>query len=51
MNENSLKKFFKDKSALKHFPADGERHYQDNCGNHDNSGLAKNVSRVILVEN
>ena len=47
--ENSLKKFFKDKSALKHFPADGEGTLSGIIvETDDNSGLAKNVSRVII---
>ncbi len=47
--ENSLKRFFKDKDATTHFPADGEGTLSGVIveGDHS-SGLAKKVTRLIL---
>jgi 2',3'-cyclic-nucleotide 2'-phosphodiesterase len=46
--ENSLKKFLKDKNALKHFPADGEGTLSGIIVEADqNTGLAKKVTRLI----
>ena len=47
--ENSLKRFFKDKDALKHFPADGEGTLSGIIVEADEkTGLATKVSRLIL---
>ena len=47
--ENSLKRFFKDKDALKHFPADGEGTLSGIIVKADEkTGLAKKVSRLIV---
>ena len=47
--ENSLKRFFKEKDAVTHFPADGEGTLSGVIVEGDNSsGLAKKVSRLIL---
>ena len=47
--ENSLKKFFKEKDALKHFPSDGEASLSGVIveGNNE-TGLANKVSRIIF---
>ena len=47
--ENSLKKFFKDKSAIKHFPSVGEGSLSGIIVVADKeTGLAKNVTRIII---
>ena len=47
--ENSLKKFFKDKSATQHFPSVGEGSLSGIIVVADKeTGLAKNVSRIII---
>ena len=47
--ENSIKRFFKDKDATKHFPADGEGTLSGIIVDADEkTGLAKKVSRLIL---
>ena len=47
--ENSLKRFFKEKDALKHFPAEGEGTLSGIIVNADEkTGLAKKVSRLIV---
>ncbi len=47
--ENSLKRFFKDKDALKHFPSDGEGTISGVIVEADeNTGLANRVSRLIV---
>ena len=47
--ENSLKKFFKDKSAVQHFPSAGEGSLSGVIVVADKeTGLAKNVSRIII---
>ena len=46
--ENSLKKFLKDKSATKHFPAEGEGTLSGIIIDADNNtGLAKKITRLI----
>ena len=47
--ENSLKKFFKEKDALKHFPSEGEASLSGVIveGNNE-TGLANKVSRIIF---
>ena len=46
--ENSLKKFLKDKSAIKHFPAEGEGTISGIIIEADNdTGLAKKITRII----
>ena len=46
--ENSIKKFFKDKEAVKHFPAEGEATLSGIIVETDTeTGLAKNVARLI----
>ncbi|MEC7143458.1 MAG: TIGR00282 family metallophosphoesterase [Pseudomonadota bacterium] len=46
--DNSLKKFFKDKNAIKHFPADGEGTLSGIIVEADiETGLAKKVTRLI----
>ena len=47
--DNSLKKFFKDKDALQHFPSKGEGTLSGIIveGDH-NTGLAKKVKRIII---
>ena len=46
--DNSLKKFFKDKNAIKHFPADGEGTLSGIIVEADiETGLAKKVTRFI----
>ena len=46
--ENSIKKFFKDKNATSHFPAEGEGTLSGIIVDADeNTGLAKKVSRLI----
>ena len=50
--ENSLKKFFKDKDAVQHFPSSGEGTLSGIIVDADNdTGLAKKVSRLILGGN
>ena len=47
--DNSLKKFFKDKNALKHFPSDGEGTLSGLIIEaNEETGLAKSVSRIIV---
>ena len=47
--ENSLKKFFKDKDAVKHFPSEGEGTLSGIIVEADEeTGLAINVSRIIV---
>jgi len=47
--ENSLKKFFKDKNAIQHFPSGGEGSLSGIIVEADKeTGLAKNVSRIII---
>ena len=47
--ENSLKRFFKEKDALKHFPAEGEGTLSGIIVNADEkTGLAKKVFRLIV---
>lgn len=47
--ENSLKKFFKDKDAVKHFPSEGEGTLSGIIVEADEeTGLAVNVSRIIV---
>ena len=47
--ENSLKKFFKDKTAIQHFPSGGEGSLSGIIVEADKeTGLAKNVSRIII---
>ena len=46
--ENSIKRFFKDKEATKHFPSVGEGTLSGIIVEADEkTGLAKNVSRII----
>ena len=46
--ENSLKRFFKDKSALSHFPAEGEASISGIIIEADHkTGLANKVFRII----
>jgi len=46
--ENSLKKFLKDKSAIKHFPAEEEGTISGIFIEADNdTGLAKKITRII----
>ena len=46
--ENSIKKFFKDKDAIKHFPADGEGTLSGIIvETNTETGLAKDVTRLI----
>ena len=46
--ENSIKRFFKDKDAIKHFPAEGEGTLSGVIVESDTmTGLAKNVIRII----
>ena len=46
--ENSLKRFFKDKNAIKHFPAEGEGTLSGIIIEADqNTGLSKKVTRII----
>ena len=46
--ENSIKKFLKDKNAVKHFPADGEGTLSGLIvETNAETGLAKNVMRLI----
>ena len=46
--DNSIKRFLKDKNAVKHFPSDGEGSLSGIIVKADtNTGLAKNVSRII----
>ena len=47
--ENSLKKFFKDKDAVSHFPSEGEATLSGVIVSADEkTGLAKKVSRLIM---
>ena len=47
--ENSIKRFFKDKDALKHFPSEGEGTLSGIIVDADTkTGLAKDVSRIII---
>tara|TARA_B100000575_G_C23117588_1_gene646265 strand:+ start:141 stop:947 length:807 start_codon:yes stop_codon:yes gene_type:complete len=47
--ENSLKRFFKDKEAVKHFPSDGEGTLSGVIVQaNEQTGLANNVSRIII---
>ena len=47
--ENSIKRFFKDKDALKHFPSEGEGTLSGIIVDADNeTGLAKEVFRIII---
>ena len=47
--ENSIKRFFKDKDALKHFPSIGEGTVSGIRVDADkDTGVAKKVSRVII---
>ena len=47
--ENSIKKFFKDKDAISHFPAEGEATLSGVIveTNYE-TGLAKKITRLIL---
>ena len=46
--ENSLKKFFKSKDAIQHFPAEGEATLSGLIIEADDeTGLAKKISRLI----
>ena len=46
--ENSIKRFFKEKDALKHFPSEGEGTLSGIIVEaNEKTGLAKNVSRFI----
>jgi len=46
--ENSIKKFLKDKNAIKHYPADGEGTLSGIIIEADhNTGLAKKITRFI----
>jgi len=50
--ENSVKKFFKDKKAVKHFPAEGEGTLSGVIVDTNlETGLAKNVTRLIVGGN
>ena len=47
--ENSIKRFFKDKNAVKHFPSEGSGTLSGIVVHADEkTGLAKNISRVIV---
>ena len=47
--ENSLKKFLKEKEALKNFPSDGEGTLSGVIVEADKiTGLAKNIKRLII---
>ena len=47
--ENSIKKFFKEKEALKNFPSDGEGTLSGVIVEADKiTGLAKNIKRLII---
>ena len=47
--ENSLKRFFKDKNAVKHYPSEGEGTLSGVIVEaNEQTGLANNVSRVII---
>jgi len=46
--ENSIKKFFKDKNAVKHFPSEGEGTLSGIIIEADHkTGLAKKITRLI----
>ena len=50
--ENSLKRFFKKKDAVKHFPSEGEGTLSGIVVEADKeTGLAKKVSRLIIGGN
>ena len=50
--ENSIKKFFKDKDAVQHFPSSGEGTLSGIIVDADNdTGLARKISRLILGGN
>ena len=47
--ENSIKKFFKDKDAVKHYPSDGEGTLSGIIVEaNSETGLAKKISRLII---
>ena len=47
--ENSLKRFFKEKDSIKHFPADGAGTLSGVIVEADKeTGLAKTISRLIM---
>ena len=47
--ENSIKRFFKDKEAVKHFPSEGEGTLSGIIVDADrNTGLANKISRIII---
>ena len=47
--ENSIKRFFKDKNAFKHFPSEGEGTLSGIIVEADtNTGLAKKIKRLII---
>ena len=47
--ENSIKRFFKDKEAVKHFPSLGEGTLSGVIVDaNEKTGLAKSVSRIIV---
>ena len=47
--ENSIKKFFKDKDAVKHFPSEGEGTLSGIIVEaNSETGLAKKISRLII---
>ena len=47
--ENSLKKFFKDKDAVKHYPSEGEGTLSGIIVEaNSETGLAKKISRLII---
>ena len=47
--ENSLKRFFKDKDAIKHFPSEGEGTLSGIIVDADEkTGLTKKISRIIV---
>ena len=47
--QNSIKKFLKDKDAIKHFPSEGEGTLSGIIVEADiNTGLAKKIKRIIL---
>ena len=47
--ENSIKKFFKDKGAVKHYPSEGEGTLSGIIVEaNSETGLAKKISRLII---
>ena len=47
--ENSIKKFFKDKDAVKHYPSEGEGTLSGVIVEaNSETGLAKKISRLII---